>query len=278
VCQAVERAYRAGITVVASAGNRGRTSDGKLVLGSVSTPGNSPFAFTVGALNANGTSLRSDDVLATYSAKGPTRFDRLIKPDIVAPGNGIVGLLARNASLSQQHPELVSTIDGVRRLQLSGTSMAAAAVSGAIALTFEYQPSSAPAYVRTVLQASASLPPGSPLIANGAGSLNVLGALAAIQSHSTDSQTTIAGEVQTPGQVAFGHALDTEHAARLFNNSSYTVYWGETNIIYWGDSDIIYWGDDIIYWGDDIIYWGDDIIYWGDDIIYWGDDIIYWGD
>ena len=58
--------------VVASAGNRGETADGKTVLASVSSPGNSPYAITVGALRANGTADRGDDTLAPWSSRGPT--------------------------------------------------------------------------------------------------------------------------------------------------------------------------------------------------------------
>ena len=39
LCQAVERAARAGLVVVASAGNYGQTADGKTVLGSVTSRG-----------------------------------------------------------------------------------------------------------------------------------------------------------------------------------------------------------------------------------------------
>ena len=55
ICQAVERAYRAGITVVASAGNFGKAEDGRAIYGGITTPGISPFAITVGALNTKGT-------------------------------------------------------------------------------------------------------------------------------------------------------------------------------------------------------------------------------
>ncbi len=48
--QAVERAVKAGMVVVASAGNGGETPDGKTVMASVRSPGNSPYAITVGAL------------------------------------------------------------------------------------------------------------------------------------------------------------------------------------------------------------------------------------
>ena len=49
LCQAVERAYRAGLVVVAAAGNYGKTPDGQLVAGGITSPGNSPYALTVGA-------------------------------------------------------------------------------------------------------------------------------------------------------------------------------------------------------------------------------------
>jgi serine protease AprX len=93
LCQAVERAFRAGIVVVAAAGNQGKTADGKTLFGGIVSPGNSPYAITVGALNTKQTPWRSDDVLATYSSRGPTRFDHVIKPDLIAPGNRIKGLL-----------------------------------------------------------------------------------------------------------------------------------------------------------------------------------------
>ena len=104
ICQAVERAYRAGIVVVASAGNFGKTTDGRPIYGGITTPGISPFAITVGALNTKGTPWRSDDEVASYSSKGPTLFDHLIKPDLVAPGNKILGLAAPGSTLVREHP------------------------------------------------------------------------------------------------------------------------------------------------------------------------------
>ncbi len=85
--QAVEQATQAGIVVVAAAGNLGQTSDGKTVFGGITSPGNAPDALTVGALNTFGTIARSDDGVTTYSSRGPTYIDSLIKPDLVAPGN-----------------------------------------------------------------------------------------------------------------------------------------------------------------------------------------------
>ena len=44
LCQAVERAYRAGLVVVAAAGNYGKLPDGQPVVGGITSPGNSPYA------------------------------------------------------------------------------------------------------------------------------------------------------------------------------------------------------------------------------------------
>lgn len=69
VCKAVERAVKAGLVVVASAGNYGQTQDGKLVYGSITSPGISPFAITVGALRTNGTEDPSDDEVGSTSPR-----------------------------------------------------------------------------------------------------------------------------------------------------------------------------------------------------------------
>src|SRR5258705_13415875 len=45
------------------------------------------------------TRTRLDDTIASYSSKGPTAYDHVAKPDIVAPGNQVVSTLAPNASL-----------------------------------------------------------------------------------------------------------------------------------------------------------------------------------
>ena len=108
--QAVERAYRAGITVVASAGNFGKAEDGRAIYGGITTPGISPFAITVGAVNTKGTALRSDDEVASYSSKGPTMYDHLVKPDLVAPGNKILGLAVPGSTLVREHPELLVSL------------------------------------------------------------------------------------------------------------------------------------------------------------------------
>ena len=39
-------------------------------------------------------------------------FDHLVKPDLVAPGNKILGLAAPGSTLVREHPELVVSLNG----------------------------------------------------------------------------------------------------------------------------------------------------------------------
>ncbi len=89
LCQAVQRATDAGMLVTVAAGNVGKLPDGRAVVGGIHSPGNSRHALTVGALNTKQTAARSDDVMATYSSRGPTMIDGVLKPELVAPGNRI---------------------------------------------------------------------------------------------------------------------------------------------------------------------------------------------
>src|SRR4028119_730240 len=92
LCRAARRLADAGIVVVAAAGNEGKDSAGREIYGQIHSPGNEPSVFTVGAVNTFGTNSRADDLVATYSSRGPTRsywtdskrirhYDNLLKPD-----------------------------------------------------------------------------------------------------------------------------------------------------------------------------------------------------
>ena len=118
LCQAVESAWKAGIVVVVAAGNYGRINavgyDG---YGLITAPGNDPFVLTVGAMKSNGTLTRSDDTIASYSSKGPTMFDQVVKPDVVAPGNMVVSLYDPGSTLALEFPG-----NGVGGRSQNGTS------------------------------------------------------------------------------------------------------------------------------------------------------------
>ncbi len=105
LCQAVESAWNSGIVVVAAAGNFGRVSvNGSNGYGTVAAPGNDPLVLTVGAMKSMGSYSRTDDQIASYSSKGPTTYDHVVKPDIVAPGNLVVSLDAHASTLDSEYP------------------------------------------------------------------------------------------------------------------------------------------------------------------------------
>jgi serine protease AprX len=175
LCQAVAAAVRAGITVVAAAGNDGVAPNGSRILGGIMSPGNSPWAITVGALNTWGTAKRSDDTVATYSSRGPTRFDMGVKPDVAAPGNRLISLEADGAYLPSAYSALHKAgSDTNAYMQLSGTSMAAPIVSGGAALLLQGTPTMIPAQVKMVLQAGATYVADGGLMGAGAGSVNFM--------------------------------------------------------------------------------------------------------
>src|SRR5215472_5994990 len=168
LCQAVEAAWQAGIVVVVAAGNQGRdNSKGTTGYGTIQVPGNDPNVITVGATKTNGTPTRVDDTIASYSSRGPTVLDHVIKPDLVAPGNRIVSLESPGSYLAANYPTLdvpsLSTcISGVcqagsggQYLRLSGTSMATPVVAGAAALMIQKDPTLTPDTIKARMMKTA---------------------------------------------------------------------------------------------------------------------------
>ena len=160
LCQAVEAAYRAGIVVVVAAGNEGRNNSvGNDGYGTINSPANDPYVITVGAMKSMSTPARADDLIATYSSKGPTTIDHIAKPDLVAPGNRVVAFLGGSSSTlaSSYSGNFVSASGGATApyFALSGTSMAAPVVSGAAALLVQQNPKMTPDQVKARLMKTA---------------------------------------------------------------------------------------------------------------------------
>src|SRR6266851_2677630 len=85
LCQAVESAWRAGIVVVVAAGNMGQYDGANTSgYGTIGAPGNDPYVITVGATNTRGAGAQTAQMMTSYSSKGPTAFDHIVKPDLVA--------------------------------------------------------------------------------------------------------------------------------------------------------------------------------------------------
>jgi serine protease AprX len=139
---AVESAWLKGLVVVAAAGNRGTGTDAVR-----NAPGNDPYVITVGAVDDQGTQTISDDKLATWSSRGTTQ-DGVAKPDVYAPGAGIVSNLAPASAFTAMCPTCI--VDG-QYIRAGGTSMAAPVVAGTVALLLELQPTLTPNQVKGLL-------------------------------------------------------------------------------------------------------------------------------
>jgi serine protease AprX len=282
--EAVERASRAGIIVVVAAGNFGKQPETGLPgYAGITSPGNAPSAITVGALRTEDTVARGDDWITDYSSRGPTWYDGMVKPDIVAPGHNIVAAAARRGTLYKTYPQLKAP--DADYMRLSGTSMATAVASGVVALMLEAnraandypeQPSLTPNAVKALLQYSAfgvknklGVPYG-PLEA-GSGALNGNGALALARAVDTGAEpgTPWLRTVPSPWTVIDGQYLPWQQ----------TVVWGNT--VVWGatvDMRETAWGTTVV-WGANTS-WSSTVV-WGADAVWsdpqsWGSTVV-WG-
>jgi len=298
LCQAVEKAWKKGIVVVVAAGNNGRyqATNGYATVGA---PANDPYVLTVGAMKPMGTADRSDDLIASYSSKGPTALDHFVKPDLVAPGNLLVSTETSSTALYKSEvANLVplsyymwagNSAPSTTYFSLSGTSMAAGVVSGAVADLLQAHPTLTPDQVKARLMKTASkkFPQTSvayepttgesftseyDLFTVGAGYLDLNAALASTDTASGTAMSPVASYNASTGNVT----LSSDRSAVWGTSSAWsgaTVYganqfvgsgaaFSGSNALMGGASGI--WGSSII-WGSSgaaSAIWSDSII-WG---------------
>ncbi len=145
--QAVMAAWKAGIVVVAAAGNEGPEPM------TIGVPGNVPYVITVGALTDNGTPYNAtDDKLASFSSTGPT-FEGFVKPELVSPGGHIAASMSSSSYLANIDPDSMKLLQ--QMFTMSGTSQATAVASGVVALMLQDDPSLTPDTVKCRLMAAA---------------------------------------------------------------------------------------------------------------------------
>jgi serine protease AprX len=303
LCQAVARAVGQGLVVVASAGNNGRSPSGAPVLGGIASPGNSPFALTVGALNTLGTAGRGDDRVAEYSSRGPARWDLAVKPDLVAPGTHIVSLEAGGSYLPANYPAVhVAGAGSNAYMQLSGTSMATPMVTGAVALLLQGSPGLSASQVKLALQAGATYVADSGLMGAGAGSLNIVASRRIAASGLSQLTVPIAPEWGSSGasfsdagtlaaQVYAGtgvHLVSLLDLGRVWVNPALLPFGdlnllGMLNPLRFAPANRLLWGDQVSSWatGGEQIIWGTTMSDPHGDQIIWGtsdaDGQIIWG-
>jgi len=310
LCQAVEAAWSAGIVVVAAAGNQGRNdSAGTEGYGTIAAPGNDPYAITVGAMKTANTPTRVDDTIASYSSKGPTAYDFVVKPDIVAPGNQVVSTLAPNAPLLSTPTDVylseysssttTSTGSGGNTknnkknstssltantispsyMRLSGTSMATPVVSGAAVLLLQQNPNLTPDQVKARLMKTASknFPAYSTVTDPTTG---------IIYTDYYDIFTIGAGYLDVGAALSSNDLADASAVspAAVFDPSTQSVYLVTGQGVVWGDSSpwatSLVWGTNVFVNGTAVL-WGSSVC-WGTSSnagfsVVWGSGVV-WGD
>jgi serine protease AprX len=193
---ATEVAWRDGIVVVAAAGNSGN--------GAVLTdPAYDPTILAVGAGTAPATitATLSSDAVATFSSALSTAPRHA---DLVAPGSHVQSLRDPGSSIDQAY---FSTGDiDTRFFRGSGTSQAAAMVSGAAALLEQQHPGISPDQVKALLKVTAT-PINAASYAQGSGELNLKAALTHSVPNGTQNSAVSTGLGTVEGSRGTGHLV-----------------------------------------------------------------------
>jgi serine protease AprX len=313
LCQAVEAAWNAGILVVAAAGNQGRNdSAGTEGYGTIAAPGNDPYVITVGAMKTADTPTRTDDTIASYSSKGPTAYDYVVKPDIVAPGNQVISTLVPNAPLLSTPTDVylseyttstttntssggntknnkknsASSLSTVTTntispayMRLSGTSMATPVVSGAAVLLLQQNPNLTPDQIKARLMKTAS---------------KTFPSVSTVTDPTTGITYTDYYDIFTigAGYLDIAAALSSSDLAdasavsptAFFDPSTQSVYLVTGQGVVWGDSSTwatsLVWGTNVFVNGTSVL-WGSSVC-WGTSTsagfsVVWGTGVV-WGD
>jgi serine protease AprX len=169
---AVERLWSDGIVVVVAAGNSGPYN------GTITKPADDPVVLTVGAFNDKGDTYPSNDAIPTWSSRGPTAAG-VAKPDVVAPGRSLVATRSYGSDVELNNPKALVAPSYIRG---SGTSEATAVASGVVALLLAARPGLTPDDVKSLLMTTAQPIYGVAATAQGAGRIQLAGALVATPS------------------------------------------------------------------------------------------------
>jgi serine protease AprX len=252
-------------------------------------------------MNTLGTADRTDDVPTSYSSKGPTLWDHVIKPDLVAPGNRSISLYAAGETLAREFPQnavpnsaYIKNGNGNSSdayFYLSGTSMAAPMVSGAAALLLQKTPWLSPDQVKArlmkrafkgLIRASLATDPATgqtfhlqtDIFTVGAGYLDIKAALASndIVPAAMGSAMSPRATIDVKGNVVMVPSDSSMLGSRSVLWTSGAVY---GNSVLWGtnsSAQSILWGTTTL--AGDSVLWGTDAtaassILWGTSVL-WG--------
>lgn len=183
ISEAVDNTVEEGVTVTVAAGNNGPDSE------TITAPGCAEKPITVGS--------SSNGEISDFSSRGPTADGR-VKPDLVAPGEGITSLTSNDGDSPQFET-------------LSGTSMATPHVAGVAALLLSEEEDLTPSEVKNLTTSTAE---DLGFDANGQGA----GRLDAYAAYQQVAQAQNQTENETGNQAPVVEVLDTQ--VNLLNKSA----------------------------------------------------------
>jgi len=294
--QAVMRLWDAGVVIVSSAGNNGQDQG-------ITVPGNNPYIITVGAVSDNQTPTDlSDDRVTSFSSKGPTS-EGFIKPEVVAYG----GQIAQKIDERFFKKALKENIFGTHYSEISGTSQAAAMVTGIAALIIGNDPYITPDDVKCRIMSTArTANDGDKMtyspFSQGAGLVN---AYAAVKSSATGcANNGLSVEDDLLGITHFaGPARKNKDGEFYLQLQDGTVmlegnHWGNEVMGLQGN----HWGNEVMglqgnHWGNEIMslegnHWGNEVMglqgnHWANEVMglqgnHWGNEVMdlqgnHWG-
>ena len=158
---AAEVAWLHGIVVVVAAGNSGFGTP------QLNDPAYDPYVIAVGGDDTRGTDDPKDDAIPSWQTRG----NAIRHPDLVAPGKSIISLRDPGSLVDEANPN--ARVGMSRFFRGSGSSQAAAIVSGAVATLLDQHPELTPDQVKALLTQTAVPLPNADPIAQGAGLINM---------------------------------------------------------------------------------------------------------
>jgi serine protease AprX len=211
---AVEQAWNRGIVVVVAAGNDGFAAS------RLTMPAANAKVIAVGAADPMGTDYRYDDTVASFTNRGNAERH----PDVLAAGRSIASLRAPGSYIDRTYPgaRLSTTVDPEQRfIRGSGTSQAAAVVSGAVALMLQQRPGLTPDQVKKLMMSTAMPIRYGDIYAAGSGQIDVLRATRMVTPAYLQSVTAATG---------FGTLEGSRGSAHVYDSVTGTVLAGEKDI------------------------------------------------
>jgi hypothetical protein len=216
-----------------------------------------------------------------------------MKPDVAAPGNRIVSLEAAGSYLATHYPSLHRAGTGSNAyMQLSGTSMAAPMVSGAVALLLQGTPGLSPAQVKLALQMGATYMPDAGLVGAGAGNVNVWASRKIAVGGLGNALTSTVGGLLSPSSGSafwdagtLSHRLYARTGLRLLSPVYALLAWLNPSTLNYGDLNLLGLTNPLASMNANQLVWGpiagytrsQDEIIWGTSIYDGGGDEIIWG-